>query len=305
MPASPLSLGLVAADRRVAGLAAAPRRVRPLPALLVFFLCRTALPGAEPVISIPSYNQFSEQDERKIGEALAGEFEGKYPVLDNSLLSSYVASVTQRLAQHSRRPDLAYTCKVLNIIGVNAFSLPGGHIYVTRGLLDFTQAENELAAVIAHEIGHIAGRHALNRFSLELRSKEMWDPVSRALTNLAGAKLEQAFQAMGTPLIDMLSLRYDRANESEADLLAFYDLIRSGWNPAGQIRYLERIQPSGGEPDPFADWRLAHPDTGERSRLVSAELKAVALSPSLDDNSMAFRTMKLGLDLLPKPSSVK
>src|ERR1017187_4921623 len=102
MPASPLSLA--AANRRRRGLATAPRRVRPLPALLVFFLCRTALPGAEPAISIPSYNQFSEQDERKIGEALAAEFEGKYPVLDNSLLSSYLANIAQRLAQHSRRP---------------------------------------------------------------------------------------------------------------------------------------------------------------------------------------------------------
>jgi predicted Zn-dependent protease len=271
----------------------------------MFLLCRIALPGAEPVITIPSYNQFTEQDEAKIGAALTVEFESKYTVVDNPLLSSYLANVVQRLAGHSRRPGLAYACKVLNITSVNAFSLPGGHIYVTRGLLDFTQAEDELAAVIAHEIGHIAARHALNRFSLELRSKEMWASVSRALPDLAGAKLEQAFQAMGAPLVDMLALRYDRANEREADLLAFYNLIRAGWNPAGQIGYLERIPASGGGPDPFADWRLAHPDGGERSRLVSAELKEVALPSSLDDNSMAFRTMKLGLDLLPKPSNAK
>jgi predicted Zn-dependent protease len=110
---------------------------------------------------------------------------------------------------------------------------------------------------------------------------------------------------MGLPLVDMLTLRYDRANEREADLLGFYNLIRSGWNPAGEIGYLGRIPAAGGEPDVFADWRLAHPDGGDRSRVVSAELKEVALSPSLDDNSMAFRTMKLGLDLLPKPSNAK
>jgi predicted Zn-dependent protease len=262
------------------------------------------LPATEPVISIPSYNQFTEQDEAKIGAALAGEFEAKYTLLDNSLLNAYLAQVVQRLASHSRRPGLTYTCKVLNIAGVNAFSLPGGYIYVTRGLLDFAQAENELAAVIAHEIGHIAARHALNRFSLELRSKETWASVRGTLPDLAGAKLEQAFQAMGMPLVGILALRYDRANEEEADLLAFYNLIRSGWSPAGEIGYLGRIPPPG-ERDPFADWRLAHPDDGERSRLLSAELKQVALSPSLDDNSMAFRTMKLGLDLLPKPSNVK
>jgi predicted Zn-dependent protease len=303
MPAIPFSP--VAVNRRLMGWASAPARLRPVVALLAFFLCRVALPGAEPVIAIPSYNQFTDQDEIKIGAALASEFEAKYPLLDNSLLNSYLANIVERLAQHSRRPELTYTCKVINIASVNAFSAPGGHIYVTRGLLEFTQAENELAAVIAHEIGHIAAHHALNRFSLELRSKEMWASVSRTLPNVAGAKLEQAFQAMGTPLVDMLALRYDQANEKEADLLAFYDLIRSGWNPGGQIVYLQRIPAPGGDPDPFADWRLAHPDPGDRSRLVSAELKQVTLSPSLDDNSMSFRTMKLGLDLLPKPSNVK
>jgi predicted Zn-dependent protease len=303
MPASPFSPD--AANSRPMGLATAPRRIRLLLAPLLFLLCRIALPGAEPVIAIPSYDQFTEQDETKIGAALAGEFEARYPVLDNPLLNSYLANIVQRLAEHSRRPGLAYSCKVLNIASVNAFSLPGGHIYVTRGLLDFTQAEDELASVIAHEIGHIAARHALNRFSLELRSKEMWASVSRTLPDLAGAKLEQAFQAMGTPLVDMLALRYDVANENEADLLAFYNLIRSGWNPAGELGYLQRIPALAGAPDAFADWRLAHPDGGERSRLISAELKEVVLSRSLDDNSMAFRTMKLGLDLLPKPSNGK
>jgi len=277
----------------------------PLLALFAILLCQRSLPGAEPVITIPSYNQFTEQDEAKIGAALTSEFESKYPVLDNALLNSYLAGVVKRLADRSRRPELAYSCKMLNIASVNALSLPGGHIYVTRGLLEFTGNESELAAVIAHEIGHIAARHALNRFSLELRSKDMWASAKGAMPNLAGAGLEKAFQTMGLPLVDMLALRYDRANEREADLLGFYNLIRSGWNPAGEVSYLGRIPAAGGDADIFADWRQAHPDGGERSRVVAAELKEAALSPSLDDNSMAFRTMKLGLDLLPKPSGAK
>ena len=285
--------------------ATALRRLCPPLALFAILLCQRSLPGAEPVITIPSYNQFTEQDEAKIGAALTGEFESQYPVLDNALLNSYLEGVVKRLAEHSRRPGLAYSCKVLNTASVNAFSLPGGHIYVTRGLLGFTANESELAAVIAHEIGHIAARHALNRFSLELRSKDLWASAKGALPNMAGAGLEKAFQAMGMPLVDMLTLRYDQANEREADLLGFYNLIRSGWNPAGEIGYLGRIPAAGGETDRFADWRQAHSDGGDRSRVVSAELKGVALSPSLDDNSMAFRTMKLGLDLLPRPSNGK
>lgn len=290
---------------RCLSFATAVRPLGTLWALFAILLSARGLPGAEPVISVPSYNQFTEQDEAKIGAELAAEFESKYAVLDNALLNAYLAGVTQRLAEHSRRPGLAYRTKALNVATVNAFSLPGGRIYVTRGLLEFTQNESELAAVIAHEIGHIAARHALNRFSLELRSKDMWASAKGALPNAAGAGLEKAFQAMGMPLVDMLALRYDQANEREADLLGFYNLVRSGWNPAGEVSYLSRIPAAGGEGDPFADWRLAHPDGGDRSRVVAAEMKEVALSPSLDDNSVAFRTMKLGLDLLPKPSGAK
>ena len=268
--------------------------------------CITILAASEPSVSVPGYNQFSERDESKIGDALTREFEARYPVLDNSLLNSYVAGVTQRLGQHSRRPELTYACKILNVAEVNAFSLPGGHIYVTRGMLDFTQTENELAAVIAHEIGHVAGRHALNRFSLELRSKSLWESVRRVLPDVAGDGIERAFQALGMPLVDMLAFRYDRANESEADLLGFYNLVRSGWNPAGQIRCLERIQsPASASSALLADLRATHPDAGERSRTISAELKEVTLSSSLDDDSMAFKAMKLGLNLLPKPASGK
>ena len=139
------------------------------------------------------------------------------PGLDNALLNFYLAGVVQRLAEHSRRPGLDYSCKVLNVASVNAFSLPGGHIYVTRGLLEFTGNESELAAVIAHEIGHIAAHHALNRFSLELRSRTcgLWRRRD-AQRGRGGA--ETAFQAMGMPLVDMLALRYDRANEQEAEI---------------------------------------------------------------------------------------
>ena len=287
------------------GLADAARRLGHLIALAALWFCPGASTGAEPTIAIPGYNQFTEQDEARIGAALTSQFESKYPAQDNSPLNSYLGGLVRRLADQSRRPGLTYNCKVLNQQNGNAFSLPGGQIYVTRGLLDFTQTESELAAVIAHEMGHLAARHALSRFSLELRSKEVWGTIRSKLPDLASVKLEQTFQAAGAPLVDMLATRYDQASEKEADLLAFYNLIRSGWNPAGELGYIGRTPRAAGEPDLFAEWRLSHPDDGSRGPAIAAEMKVVTLSPSLDDNSMAFRAMKLGLKLLPKASQAK
>jgi beta-barrel assembly-enhancing protease len=268
--------------------------------LLSGLLLCAAASAAEPSIPKPGYTQFTDQDERKLGEILAPAFETRYPVLDNALLNAYVSVLAKQLGDRSRRPGLSYSVKVLNVSEVNSFSLPGGRIYLTRGALTLAQTESELAAVVAHEIGHIVGQHALSRFSLDLPSKALLASVTGTLPGLPADKLEQAFQALVAPLFQMLTRPYDRRNENEADLFALYNLIRSGWNPAGQVRWLERIEASGSNPDPMAAFRASHPDAGDRSHAVSAELKTAAPSASLSDDSLAFRTMKFGLDVLPK-----
>jgi len=106
---------------------------------------------------------------------------------------------------------------------------------------------------------------------------------------------------MGLPIVNLLAVGYDRGNETDADLLAFYNLIRAGWNPAAEIRALDRIPQPSGDSGLFARWLMTHPDPGERSRTVSAELAGVTLPAELSDDSFAFKSVRLGLDVLPKP----
>lgn len=255
--------------------------------------------GSEPQIQIPSYNQFSAEDEAKVGAMLTHEFESRHEILSNQLLDHYLDDVVTRLGKSSRRPELTYTLHVVNSDEIATYSFPGGAIYVTKGLLDFVEDESELASLTAHEVGHIAGRHILNRMSLELKSKSLWSQAVRMLPLLDSAQLQQGFQKIGMPVAALAEKQYDRSNENEADLLAVYNLVRAGWTPLGQVRVLSRLQNL--DASKGAVMAASHPEPGDRSRSVSAEIRAITLSSSLDDNSVSFRLMKAALPLLPKP----
>jgi predicted Zn-dependent protease len=259
--------------------------------------------AAEPQIQIPPYNQFTAEDEAKIGAALIRDFDTNKDFISNPLLNGYMDDLIRRLGKTSRRPELVYTCRTINSDEINAYSLPGGAIYVTTGLLGFVQDESELASVLAHEVGHIAGRHVLNRMSLEMRSKALWDQARSILPLLDEQQLQQGFQKIGIPIVALASRQYDRSNENEADLLGVYNVVRAGWNPLGAVRSLDRLQTLGSSQEGLAAAMLSvHPNPADRSRAVSAEIKTIALTGSLDENSLSFRAMKAGLGLLPKPA---
>ena len=259
--------------------------------------------AAEPKIQTPAYNQFTPEDEVKIGAALTRDFESGKEIIANPLLDRYLDDVIKRVGKASRRPELTYTCRVINSNEINAFSFPGGAVYITTGMLGFVQDESELASVLAHEAGHIAGKHLLNRISLEMRSKALLDQVRRMLPLVDDKQVQDGFAKIGIPIATLAAQQFDRANENEADLLAAYNLTRAGWSPLGEVRALDRLQTlnTGQSKGLVADLLSVHPNPVDRSRAVSAEIKTMALSGSLDDNSFSFRAMKAGLGILPKP----
>jgi beta-barrel assembly-enhancing protease len=269
--------------------------------VVLLFAIPSAALGAEPSAAVPAYNQFTADDEIRIGAAMAHDFEASREILTNALLDKYLTDTVTRLGKASRRPELTFTCKALNSRDINAFSLPGGAIYVTTGLLAYVQDESELASVMAHEIGHVAGRHLLNRMALQLKSKSLWDQARRMMPLLDDKQVLDGFQKIGLPVLNVASVQFDRSNESEADLFGVYNMLRANWSPLGAVRALDRLKDPGEAISLLAGMMNSHPNPGDRSRALSAEIKTMALSGSLDDNSLSFRAMKLGLDLLPKP----
>ena len=207
------------------------------------------------------------------------EFGGAY---DDPGLSRYVSSVGELLARTSEMPDLDFTFTVLDSPIVNAFALPGGYIYVTRGLLALADNEAELAGVLAHEIGHVTARHTAERYGQSVLAQ----------TTAIGAELllgEAAGDLAGTG--GLLFVRsWSRDQEHEADLLGVRYLSRVGYQPQAMAGFLNRLQAHSrleaeaqGRPGRADEFSLlqTHPRTADRIELAVREAGAKPVADPL------------------------
>jgi predicted Zn-dependent protease len=215
---------------------------------------------------------------------ILARFGGAY---QDEALTAYVSEVGQRIGQASDLPDQEYRFTVLDSPVVNAFSLPGGYVYVTRGALAVADDEAELAAVLAHEIGHLAARHSAQRYSNQVLAE-----VTMGLGSFmsAGFAREPLSEAAGSVLA-----RFSREEELEADSLAVRYLRRAGYDPRAVATMLTRLStynrivdrvhggPGDGEE---LDIMATHPSDDERLTHVRA-LGQAAVASSDDDASGA------------------
>lgn len=241
-----------------------------------------ALTGCQvaPGTGRSGFNLLSEDDERQLGmqthPQILREFGGAY---DDPALAAYIAGLGQRLARVSETPDAEFRFTVLNSHIVNAMALPGGYIYVTRGLLALTSNEAEIAGVLGHEIGHVLARHTAER-------------VSRAQ---AGGLLAAVLGAVvGVPgVADVAQMgaaaylqSFSRDQESEADHLGLRYLVRGGWHPGAMVSMLDKLREqarlealmAGRSPDSIdqLDFMASHPRTIDRVHAAMAEVAGVA-----------------------------
>ncbi len=177
----------------------------------------------------------SQADELKIGAQahpkIVSQFGGAY---ENADLNAYLANIVTRLKKNSPHPDVPYQVTVLNSPAINAFAVPGGYIYLTRGLLALANDEAEIASVLAHELGHLTERHSAKRYSVALKANiitrllEMTedDPALRRNLRLGSASL---------------LARHSRDQEIEADRIAILITHRSGYDPYAGISFLKTM----------------------------------------------------------------
>jgi len=176
----------------------------------------------------------SSSQEKEMGRDAARRLEEKVGLYEVEPLRNYVDNVGSRVAVYSQRPDLEYRFQILDAFIVNALALPGGHVYVTRGLLRRVDSEAELAGVLAHEVAHVAAYHAVKR--------QQWSVVTM-LASLALAA-ETGGSSLGGSLVagEVLQRGYTRASEEEADRLGLRYLTRAGYAPSGLRSFLEELQ---------------------------------------------------------------
>lgn len=181
-----------------------------------------------------SFNSFmAERDldkEQQLGKKLSKDIEKKYEVVKNSVQNSLLIEIGNKLARDSDLDGMNYHFKILKMEGPNAFSIPGGYIYVTYDLFDYIQSDDELAGILAHEIAHIIHNHAL---------KQTRDNTKYTLLTILAVLLtrEPDVGVLGKLTTITLLNQYSREYEEEADLTAVNLLIKTGYNPVGFLTF--------------------------------------------------------------------
>lgn len=248
--------------------------------LLAVLLASTLLTSCQmtPGTGRSNFNVLSSEDEQKMGaEAhpdILKQFGGAY---DDPKIQAYVAGIGKRLAGNTETPGAPFRFTVLNSNVVNAFALPGGYVYVSRGLMTLADDEAELAGVVGHEIGHVTGRHTALRYSQAMAANVatgVLGVVVGVLTGVSGAgdvaQLGAAAYLQG----------YSRDQESEADQLGIRYMAVSGWNPQNMASFLGKLRDharleavlAGRSPDEVDETSLfaSHPRTLDRVKDAAA-----------------------------------
>jgi predicted Zn-dependent protease len=180
----------------------------------------------------------NERDEVKLGTQLHREVTKKYRLTDVGL--DRVERLGQRCARASLRPNMVYRFHVIQSREINGFSLPGGHVYITTALLKLAN-DNELASVLAHEVGHIAARHSLKT----LKQSQEYDDIAKSLgelTGVAGDLARDLGVALGQIVAQGFLTVHTREEEREADFLGVRGMARAGFDPQGMVSMFQKLQ---------------------------------------------------------------
>ena len=204
---------------------------------LIHLLLTAVMAGASagcamnPVSGTPDLVFMSESSEVNIGSTNDAKIREKYGAYDNPELQAYVQQVGQKLATQSHRPSLEYHFTVLDSPEVNAFALPGGYIYVTRGIMAYINSEAELAAVLGHEIGHVTARHGVRQHSAATAT----GMVGAIIGVATGVRVSQdLFNVLGNAMLS----GYGRDHELESDRLGAEYMARAGYDPQAVIKVI-------------------------------------------------------------------
>ena len=259
--------------------------------VLSLVVCATLLvacgtPVVNPVTGQTERSAMSEEDEIAEGKKAHAQVLQEYTAYADPKLQAYVNELGQRLAKQSHRANLKWTFTVLDSPEINAFALPGGYVYVTRGIMAYLDSEAELAGVMGHEIGHVTARHGAQR-----ATRQRTAGIGVLAATVLGAVLEGVGVGGATDLASQVSqtaaagyiASYSREQESQADALGAEYLARNQYNPQNMVDVIEVLKnqerfaaeaaKADGKPEPSgASWLASHPSNDKRL----ADIKAIA-----------------------------
>ena len=248
--------------------------------------------ASNPVSGQQDFVMMSESQEIALGRTSDAEVRKQYKVYANPALQSYVNHVGQEIAAHSHRPYLDYHFTVIDSAEINAFALPGGYVYITRGILAYLNSEAEMAAVLGHEIGHVTARHGVRQQSAAQAANIGISIASIFVPQLNTQIGHDLSNLMGGALLS----GYGRDHELEADRLGAQYLARTHYDPQAMIRVIDVLKnqelfdaqiakQEGREPRHYHGTFATHPDNDTRLQEVVGEADSLTVTDPVENKS--------------------
>jgi hypothetical protein len=263
-----------------------------------------AVPGAQTRVSPPK-NKFTPQQDVELGREAAAEIEKQLPLLDRAGAREYVQSVGLNLLRAAPReldhPEFEYTFKVVNVRDLNAFALPGGPMYVNRGMIEASASEGEVAGVMAHEISHVLLRHGTAQATKAERF-QFGALAGAILGAVIGGNTGQAI-SQGTQFgLGTYFLKFSREYEKDADLLGAQIMAGAGYDPRDLAKVFRTIEEKSGSGGP--QWLSDHPNPGNRYEYINQEASRLRIANTRRSDA-AYQQLRDELRRLPAAPSTE
>ncbi|MBW2560272.1 MAG: M48 family metalloprotease [Deltaproteobacteria bacterium] len=220
-----------------------------------------------------SLASFTIQDEKKLGREFYDKLQGKGALLKDPKVTGYIEQIGRLLLSHSDQSYFNFTFSVIDSRGINAFATPGGYVYVYRGLIELAEDENQLAGVLAHEIGHIKARHIAQMIESSQKMGVATLAAIIASVFLGGGDVTAAAIGFSSATATTLSLKYSREHEEEADRLGMLYLTQTGYDGEGMLNFLKIMRQYEFYSNSVPSYFLTHPGTGDRIRYLDGLLQ--------------------------------
>jgi predicted Zn-dependent protease len=247
------------------------RRAAAVPLLAVMLAASLVACATNPVTGRREIALISEGQEIQMGQQGAQEVAQTLGLIQDQALQDYLQRIGAALAAKSERPNLPWTFRAVDDPSPNAFALPGGPIFVTRGMLTLMDSEAELAGVLGHEIGHITARHTVSQMS-----RQQLAQLGLGIGSIISPTVAQLGNVLGSGL-QLLFLKYGRDDERQSDELGFKYMLSTNYDVREFGDIFESLQRIGeaSKQSPIPTWMSTHPDPGER--VATAERRVEAL----------------------------
>ena len=278
--------------------------------ILLMALCVSGvtLVAQQTAIKLPK-NKYTPQQDVELGLKAAAEVRQQYPIIKDERIAAYLTKLGDRLVavapQELKQPVYQYSFTPVNLKEINAFALPGGPMFVQRGMFDAAASEGEVVGVMAHELSHVLLRHGTANAT---KAQNPWLQIGQVAGAVGGAVVGGAAGSaisQGSQVgLGSLLLRYSRDFEKQADLLGAQIMAKAGYDPRALAHMFETIEKesksSGGGGTP--QWLSSHPNPGNRTVYITKEARSLPITQAADQSE--FAPIKTAFATLPPAKSM-